>query len=87
MKNISININELIKIKTDLEKSLNAWDPLLNGIDASLLKEDWKFIHDIEVPVAESLERIKRILQLAKIESGVKNALEKFNRHELIKYI
>lgn len=53
MKNISININELMEIKTDLEKSRNAWNLLLNGIEASLLKEDWKYIHDIEVPVVE----------------------------------
>ena len=87
MKKITINIKELIKIKADLEKSLNAWGPLLNGLEAVSCDEYWDFIPDIEKPVGESLERIKRILQLAKIQSGVKNTLEKFKRDELIEYI
>ena len=96
MDKISININELVKIMEDLEKSLNALnplksltglDPLMDGIEASLLDQDWPFIHEIENPITESFKRIKRILQLAKIESGINDALKKFERDELIEYI
>jgi hypothetical protein len=96
MEKISININELVKIMSDLEKSLNALntlkspnglDLLLNGIEASLLDEDWQYIHNIEVPVTESFKRIKRLIQLAEIESGINDALKKFERDELVEYI
>jgi len=86
MEKISININELVKIMSDLEKSLNALntlkslnglDLLLNGIEASLLDEDWQYVHNIEVPVTESFKRIKRLIQLAEIKSGINDALKK----------
>jgi hypothetical protein len=87
MKRITLNINELIKIKTDLEESLSAWNLLLNRFVADSCDEYWGFISDIQDPVEESLERIILILQLVKIQSGVKNALKKLERNELMEYI
>jgi hypothetical protein len=87
MKRITLNINELIKIKTDLEESLSAWNLLLNRFVADSCDEYWGFISDIQEPVEESLERIILILQLVKIQSGVKNALKKLERNELMEYI
>lgn len=87
MKRITLNINELIKIKTDLEESFSAWNLLLNRFAADSCDEYWGFISDIQEPVEESLERIILILQLVKIQSGVKNALKKLERNELMEYI
>lgn len=63
MEKITVNIKELIKIKNNLKKSNEAWDPLVTGIEACLLEEDWSRISAIERPVIKSLEIIRRILQ------------------------
>lgn len=62
MKKITVNLKELTEIKNNLEKSNQAWDPLVTGIEACLLEDDWPRIFAIERPVIKSLEIINRIL-------------------------
>ena len=50
------------KIRSNLEKSLKNWEPLLNVIEAALLKEDWKLVREIQIPIEESLEEIKKVI-------------------------
>ena len=54
------NTKTLSEIKADLKESLSAWEPFLNLIEAAILKDDWKFIRDIQIPIEKALEIIKR---------------------------
>lgn len=49
------------KINSNLEKSLKNWEPLLNSIETCLLKDDWKLVREIQIPIEESLEEIKKM--------------------------
>ena len=49
------------KIKINLEKSLEKWEPLLNSIETCLFEHDWKLIREIQIPIEESLEEIEKI--------------------------
>ena len=50
------------KIKSNLEKSLKKWEPLLNSIETCFFEDDWKLIREIQIPIEESLEEIKEIV-------------------------
>ena len=50
------------KIRSNLEKSLKNWEPLLNVIESALLKEDWNLVREIQIPIEESLEEIKKVI-------------------------
>lgn len=52
--------DELTEIKADLEESLKLWEPFLNLIEVALLKEDWKFVRAIQIPIERALKRIKQ---------------------------
>lgn len=62
MKKISVNIEELTEIKDILEITLKTWDSLLNVLEASMLKEDWKLVQAIIIPTEKSVIKINRIL-------------------------
>jgi hypothetical protein len=63
MKKITVNIKELIEIKNNLDKSVEALDSLLNGIESCLIEEDWPSVKALGRTLAKSMNKIERILQ------------------------
>lgn len=57
------NTKILTDVKTALKKSLDAWDPLLNGIESGLIEEDWSIIGSMGKLIEGSLKKIEQVLR------------------------
>lgn len=53
----------LTEIKANLEKSLDAWEGFLDGIEAALVGEDWTIAEKVSGPIVESVKRIDQALK------------------------
>ena len=62
MKKISVNITEIVDIKNNLDKSADALNSLLNGVESCLIEEDWPYVKALGRSLAKANNKVKRIL-------------------------
>jgi hypothetical protein len=62
MEKISVNINEIVNLKNNLDKSAKALDSLLNAVESCLLEEDWASVKILGTTLAKAINKVEQIL-------------------------
>jgi hypothetical protein len=62
MEKISVNIKEIVDIKNNLDKSADALNSLLNGVESCLIEQDWPYVKTLERSLAKANNKVERIL-------------------------
>ena len=66
MEKISVNIKEIVEIKNNLDKSADALNSLLTGVEPCLIEEDWPYVETLGKTLAKSVNKIERIIKSVK---------------------